>query len=186
MHKVKFATGRHGQLLGYIAGIPCVLARADSQAAAGETWLVEVTGTNPRRTLAYVRAVRPFRNTPEDRRTVMHPHVDFRTGTVRLGHRFVFPVEHTIYAQMWDDYRTLTENMHAVIIRGDRAIRWHKKGKPPEVLPLARFATKYRRQPLLGDSADIERFLANLEDLRREAIEEARRKKLKGQEVLGL
>jgi len=186
MHKVKFVAGRYEQLVGYIAGIPCVLAQGPREAAPGETWLVELTGTNARRTVAYVRAVRPFRDTAEDRRAVVYPRVDFRTGTVRLGGRFVFPVEHTLYAQVWEDYKLLAENVHAVIIRGDRAVRWHKKGKPPEVLPLARFATKYRRQPLLGEPADIERFLANLEELRNEAIGEARRRRVKEQELLSL
>lgn len=187
MQKVKFVAGRYEQLVGYIAGIPCVPNGGESQPMAGETWLVEIMGTNARRTMAYVRAVRPWQGTAEDRRAVVHAHVDFRDGTLKFLSRFTFPIEHTLYAQLWEDYKLLTANMNAVIIRGDQAIRWSRKGKPPEVLPLQRFATKYRRQPLLGEPNDIHHFLANLEDLRSKTIEEARRRKDKErQDILSM
>jgi len=184
MQKMRFVTSRHGQLVGYIAGIPCILDEDSPRPGSGETWLVELTGTNAARTHAYVRAVRPWRGTPEDRRAVLHAHVDFRNGIVRFRSHFVFPMSHTSYAQTWKDYQLLAENIHAVIIRGDKAIRWNRRGKPPQVLPLSRFATKYKRQPLLGDPADIAYFQANLEVLRAKAIEEAKRRNEKmGREV---
>ncbi|MDA8334546.1 MAG: hypothetical protein M0Z41_06060 [Peptococcaceae bacterium] len=176
MQKVKFATGRYEQLVGYIAGIPCVPGRSASLPRAGETWLVEITGSNAAKTVAYVRAVRPWQGTPEDHRAVVHAHADFRDGTLKFRGRFAFPLKHTVYAQLWEDYRLLAENIHAVIIRGDKAIRWNRQGGPPQVLPLQRFATKYKRQRLLGEPDDVDYFLTNLEALRAKTIEDARRR----------
>ncbi|HUW65049.1 MAG TPA: hypothetical protein VMW83_10210 [Spirochaetia bacterium] len=187
MQKVKFVADRYEQLVGHVAGIPCILESGASQPRAGETWLVEMTRTNARRTVAYVKAVRPWQGTPEDRRAVVHAHVDFHDGTLKFLRSITFPVEHTLYAQLWKDYQLLMANMNAVIIRGDKAIRWNKKGKPPHALPLQRFATKYKNQPLIGEPGDIRYFLANLEDLRNKTIEEARRRRAKeGPEVLSV
>ncbi|HUW66407.1 MAG TPA: hypothetical protein VMW83_17250 [Spirochaetia bacterium] len=179
MLKVKFVVGLYGRLMGHIAGIQCLLEDCTAQPKAGETWLVKITGTNARRTMLYVRAVHPWQDRPEDRRAIVQVRVDFRDGMIKFPHRFAFPAEHTLYAQLWEDYKLLTDNMNAVIIRGDKAIRWNKKGKPPQVLPLHRFATKYRHQPLLGKPDDIDHFLANLDDLRNESIESARKRRSK-------
>lgn len=176
MYKIKFLVGRCEGLAGSIAGIPCILDECTPEPKAGETWLVEITRTNARRTVLYVRPVRPWNDTQEDHRAVVHAHVDFHNGTVRFLNRFTFPVELTRYAQLWEDYNQLASNMNVVIIKGDKAVRWNKKGKPPQVLPLSSFATKYRRQPLLGEPKDVSRFLANLEDLRSYTIENARRR----------
>lgn len=174
LQKVKFVVGRDGRLVGSIAGIPCIVDSRISEPKAGETWLVEITRTSSRRTLFYVRPVRQWMDTPEDRRSVVHAHVDYRNGTVCFHNRFVLPIEKTTYAKLWDDYNLLVDNVTAVIIKGDTAVRWNKKGKPPQVLPLHRFATKYRRQPLLGEPKDIHRFLANLEELRSQTIQSTR------------
>ncbi|HUW65295.1 MAG TPA: hypothetical protein VMW83_11515 [Spirochaetia bacterium] len=176
MYKIKFLVGRCEGLAGSIAGIPCILDECTPEPKAGETWLVEITRTNARRTVLYVRPVRPWNDTQEDRRAVVHAQVDFHNGTVKFLNRVTFPVEITRYAQLWEDYRMLSDSTNAVIIKGDKAVRWNKKGKPPQVLPLHRFATKYKRQPLLGESKDIRRFLTNLEDLRGYTIESARRR----------
>lgn len=177
MYKIKFIVGQSKRLTGSIAGIPCILDDSTSKPKAGETWLVEITKTNISRTVLYVRPVRPWKGTPEDRQAVVHVHVDFHTGTVKLHNGFMFRIELTQFVNPWGDYKVLSDNMNAVIIKDDKAIRWNKRGKPPQVLTLDRFATKYKRQPLLGDPDAVHRFLANLEDLRSCAIESARSKK---------
>lgn len=187
MQKIKFTAGRSGQLTGHIAGIPCVLEPGPANPAAGETWLIEITKVNVAKTFAHVRAIRRWKGTPEDRRAIAHAHVDFREGTLKLSSRFTFPMQQTFYAQTWNDYRTLADNMNAVIIRGDKAIRWSRKGRPPQVMPLRRFATKYKNQPLIGEPADIDSFLTNLDTLRIKTVEDARmRKSLLSLEVNGV
>ena len=83
----------------------------------------------------------------------------------------------TPYTGAWEDYRVLSQNTNAVIIRKGYAIRWKKKGKLPEKLPLHRFATKYKRQPLLGDPDEINAFLSNIELYIAQAIRESKKKK---------
>lgn len=176
MQKVTFVTSYQGRLTGYIAGVPYFLVDKGSDAKVGETWLIEITKINANRTAVYIRAIRPWRGTPEDCRSIFHPHVDFRSGVVKLLNHYNFPIEHTLYAQLWGDYKLLSKNTNSVIIRGDKAIRWNSKGKPPHVVPLNRFATKYKNQPLLGTSKDIHYFSTNLEEFRNMAIEYARKR----------
>lgn len=174
---------RYGQLAGHIAGIPCILEDYSGQPHIGETWLVKITRTNAYRTMLYVEAIRPWQDTPDDNHAVTHVHLDFHDGTVKFLSRFVFPMEHSIYAQLWESYKLLADNMNAVIIKGNnKAIRWNKKGAPPQV-PLHRFATKYKNQPLLGDHNDINYFLANLDKLRQKTIAEARNKGVKASDI---
>lgn len=180
MHKVTFTNNSHGRLTGYIVGIPCVPEGGGTKPQADETWLVEITKVNARRTLVFVRAVRPWRDTSEDRQAIVHANVDFHNGVVKFLDRWSFPIKHTLHARLWEDYKLLSDNMNAVIIRDGKAILWNRKGKRPYILPLPRFATKYKNQLLLGKSEDIGHFLANLETFRSSAIEHAQKRKKQG------
>lgn len=103
---------------------------------------------------------------------------DFRNGVLFFHGGVSFPLDRTIYARAWEDYQILAANTNAVIIREGMAIRWRKKGKPPEELPLVRFATKYKRQPLLGAPEEVEDFVNSLALLVARAVEEAKRKRV--------
>jgi hypothetical protein len=80
----------------------------------------------------------------------------------------------------------LLYNNNAVIIYPGIAVRWRKKGKPPEELPLYRFATKYKQQPLLGAQEDIDCFLKSLNRLIAQAVKEAQLKKVVASREIGL
>lgn len=178
MHKVTFVAGRLGNVIGYISNVICLPEKNGPRPEAGEAWLVEITGKKPGSNVMFVRPVRLWRGSLKDYEAVSRGEPDFKRGVVRYFGNACFPVEKTRYAGLWRDYLLLSENMHGVIIRKNTAVRWNKKGKPPEVMPLHRFATKYKRQPLLGKPEDIQIFLKSLEDLRKRAVEEARQKAL--------
>lgn len=90
---------------------------------------------------------------------------------------FSFPLDKTSYARLWDDYQVLLSNANSVIIHRGIAVRWRKKGKPPEEMTLCHFATKYKQQPLIGVKEDVECFLSSLNHLIAQAIEESQMKK---------
>lgn len=142
----------------------------------GETWLVDVVQVISRRCLC-VRLVRRWRGTLADYESVQKGYPDFRKGVLSFHGGVSFPLKETRYARLWEDYQVLAANPNAVIIRDGKAIRWRKKGRPPEEMPLHRFATKYKRQPLLGAKEEIDCFLHALETLVAQAVEEAGRKK---------
>lgn len=176
MHKVTFVSGRLGNVIGHISNVICLPEKNGPRPEAGETWLVEITGKKPGSNVMFVRQIRLWKGSLRDYEAVSRGEPDFHRGVVRYFGNACFPVEKTRYAGLWCDYQLLSVNMHGVIIRRDTAVRWNKKGKPPEVLPLHRFATKYKRQPLLGDPEDIEMFLNSLGDLKKRAVDEARQK----------
>lgn len=105
---------------------------------------------------------------------------DFAKGVLSLRGGVSYPLNMTNYARAWEDYQVLSNNTNAVIIRKGYAVRWRKKGKPPQELPLHRFATKYKRQTLLGSAEDIENFLNNLDAYVAKAIKESQKKRNNG------
>lgn len=142
----------------------------------GETWLVDMIQRISARSL-YVRLVRRWRGLLSDYEATQKGQPDFRKGVLVFRGGISFPLSETAYAGVWGDYQVLSENNNAVIIRGGKAIRWRKKGKPPEEMPLYRFSTKYKRQTLLGTREEVDDFLNSLESLVASAVEEARNKR---------
>jgi hypothetical protein len=176
MQKVTFVRGRLGNVIGSISSMVCLPEKSGPQPEAGETWLVEISGKKPGGNVILVRPIRLWKGSIRDYEAVSRGEPDFKQGLVRYFGNVCFPVEKTRYAGLWRDYLLLSENMHGVIIHNDTAVRWNKKGKPPQVMLLHQFATKYKRQPLLGEPRDIEMFLNSLEELKRRAVAEARQK----------
>jgi hypothetical protein len=142
----------------------------------GEIWLVDIARRISARSV-YVRLVRRWQGLLADYEATQKGQPDFRKGVLVFRGGVSFPLSETAYAGVWGDYQVLSENNNAVIIRGGKAIRWRKKGKPPEEMPLYRFSTKYKRQTLIGDREEIEEFLDSLEALVARAVEEARNKR---------
>lgn len=142
----------------------------------GETWIVDTAQRISAYSL-YVRLIRRWRGLLMDYEDTQKGQPDFRKGVLLFHDGVSFPLSETIYATAWEDYQVLSANPNAVIIREGMVIRWRKKGKPPEELPLYRFSTKYKRQPLLGAREEIEDFLNSLELLVEQVVEESRKKR---------
>jgi hypothetical protein len=143
----------------------------------GETWIVDIANRISTRSL-YVKLVRRWKGLLTDYESIQKGQPDFRKGLLVFRDGVSFPLSDTSYARLWEDYLVLFANTNAVIIRQGTAVRWRKKGKPPEELPLYRFATKYKHQPLLGDREDVDCFLSSIERLIAQAIEESKLKKM--------
>ncbi len=143
----------------------------------GETWIVDIANRISTRSL-YVKLVRRWKGLLTDYESIQKGQPDFRKGLLVFRDGVSFPLSNTSYARLWEDYLVLFANINAVIIRQGTAVRWRKKGKPPEELPLYRFATKYKHQPLLGDREDVDYFLSSIGRLTAQAIEESRLKKM--------
>lgn len=143
----------------------------------GETWLVDIVQRISARSLR-VKLIRRWRGLLSDYESIQKGQPDFRKGVLSFHGGVSFPLKNTIYARAWEDYQVLAADTNAVIIREGMAIRWRKKGKPPEELPLVRFATKYKRQPLLGASEEVEDFVNSLELLVARAVVEANKKRV--------
>lgn len=156
----------------------CVPLPGDSQPKAGEEWLVDIAHKKPGRPLC-VKLVRRWRGLLADYQAIQKGQPDFRNGLLHFKGRVhaAFPLEETEYAAAWRDYQALLENTNAVIIRNGLAIRWRKKGKPPVEMTLEQFATKYKRQPLLGVRQEIEDFLNSLDLLVAQAVERSKKKR---------
>lgn len=155
----------------------CIPMPGGIQPELGETWIVDKTQRISTSSL-YVRLVRQWRGLISDYESIQKGQPDFRRGLLVFKEGASFPLGETAYARLWDDYQMLLSNNNAVIIHPGFAVRWRKKGKPPEELPLYRFATKYKQQPLLGDQEDIDYFLKSLNRLIAQAVEESQLKKV--------
>lgn len=142
----------------------------------GETWIVDIADRISTR-LLYVKLIRRWEGLLPDYEAVQKGQPDFRKGLLVFRDGVSFPLSATSYAKVWEDYSALLTNTNAVIIRRETAVRWRKKGKPPEELPLYRFATKYKQQPLLGDKKDVDYFLSSLGRLIARAVEESKLRK---------
>ncbi|MCL6634416.1 MAG: hypothetical protein K6T29_01435 [Peptococcaceae bacterium] len=142
----------------------------------GEAWIVETAQVLSPRCL-YVRLIRRWRGFLADYEAIQKGQPDFIRGVLSFRGGVSFPLSETRYARLWEDYQVLAANPNAVIIRDGKAVRWRKKGKPPEEMPLYRFSTKYKRQPLLGNPEEIRQFLNAREKFMAQVIEEAARKK---------
>lgn len=163
----------------------CIPMPGGIQPKLGETWIVDKMQRISAR-LLYVRLVRPWRGLIADYESIQKGQPDFRRGLLVFKDGYSFPLEKTAYARLWEDYQMLLVNNNAVIIRPGIAVRWRKKGKPPEEMPLYRFATKYKQQPLLGAEEDIESFLESLYRLIAQAVEESKLKKVTVSQEIGL
>lgn len=163
----------------------CIPMPGRVQPKLGETWIVDKTQRISTRSL-YVRLVRQWRGLISDYESIQKGQPDFRRGLLVFKDGFSFPLEETAYARLWNDYRVLLSNNNAVIIHPGIAVRWRKKGKPPEELPLYRFATKYKQQPLIGAKKDIDYFLNSLNHLIAQAVEESQMKKMVASSEIGL
>jgi len=142
----------------------------------GETWIVDIADRISTRSL-YVKLVRRWKGLLPDYEAIQKGQPDFRRGLLVFRDGVSFPLSETSYARLWEDYLVLLANTNAVIIYQGTAVRWRKKGKPPEELPLHRFATKYKHQPLLGAKEDVDYFLDSLGCLIAQAIQESQLKK---------
>ena len=154
----------------------CIPVPGGNMPKLGETWVVDVVNKVSRRSF-HVKLVRKLKSFPSDYKYLQKGQPDFEKGVLSFKKGISYPLSMTAYARAWEDYQILSNNTNAVIIREGCAIRWRKKGKPPEELPLHRFATKYKRQPLLGEPEDIENFLNNLDLYVAKAIMESKRKR---------
>lgn len=155
----------------------CIPLPGGESPKMGETWIVDIAKRISARSL-YVKLIRRWKGLLTDYESIQKGQPDFRKGLLVFRDGISFPLSETTYARLWEDYKVLLSNTNAVIIRGGTAVRWRKKGKPPEELPLYRFATKYKQQPLLGTKEDVDYFLSSLGCLIAQAIEESRLKKL--------
>lgn len=163
----------------------CIPMPGEVQPGMGETWIVEKRQRISTR-LLYVRLIRQWRGIIADYESIQKGQPDFRRGLLVFKDGFSFPLGETAYARLWNDYKVLLSNNNAVIIHPGIAVRWRKKGKPPEELPLHRFATKYKQQPLLGNKKDIDYFLGSLNRLIAQAVEESQMKKMVASSEIGL
>jgi len=155
----------------------CVPMPGGSCPKMGETWIVEATRrTN---TLSqHVKLIRRWRGVLSDYELIQKGQPDFRKGVLVFRDGASFPLKETTFAKEWNDYRFLSANTNTVIIRSGKAIRWKKKGKPPEEMPLHRFATKYKNQRLSGSREEIEYFLNSHGQLVAQAVEESKNKRM--------
>lgn len=176
MFKVTFNVPHGAVIAGNTPQGLCIPRPGGILPKMGETWIVDTAQRISAYSL-YVRLIRQWRGLLSDYECIQKGQPDFRRGVLSFRGGVSFPLRETVYAGAWEDYQVLSANLNAVIIRGGMAIRWRKKGKPPEELPLYRFATKYKRQPLLGAPEEVEGFLNSLELLVKQAIEESRRKR---------
>ncbi|BAF60229.1 MAG: hypothetical protein HPY89_01650 [Pelotomaculum sp.] len=178
MFKVTFDIPYRETVAGNTSDGLCIPLPEGIMPKPGETWIVEAVRRISARTY-YVRLIRPWRGLLADYECIQKGNPDFNKGVLCFNDGTSFPLSRTAYARAWEDYQILSSNTNAVIIRDGMAVRWRKKGKPPEEMPLHRFATKYKRQQLLGKQEDIENFLNSLELLVAKAVEESRKKKEK-------
>lgn len=155
----------------------CIPMPGGIQPKSGEAWIVDKTQKISTRSIC-VRLIRQWRGLISDYESIQKGQPDFRRGLLVFRDGFSFPLAETAYARLWHDYQVLLSNNNAVIIHPGIAVRWRKKGKPPEELPLYRFATKYKQQPLLGAKEDIDFFLNSLKRLIAQAVEESEMKKV--------
>ncbi|MFX4261921.1 hypothetical protein ACOBQJ_06940 [Pelotomaculum propionicicum] len=163
----------------------CIPEPSGIQPKLGETWIVDKTRRISTRSF-YIRLVRQWRGLISDYESIQKGQPDFRRGMLVFRDGISFPLAETAYARLWEDYKALLSNNNAVIIHPGIAVRWRKKGKPPEELPLYRFATKYKQQPLLGAKGDIDYFLKSLNRLIAQAVEESQLKKAMASSEIGL
>lgn len=163
----------------------CIPMPGGYQPELGETWIVDKAKGISTRSL-YVKLVRQWRGLISDYESIQKGQPDFRRGLLVFREGISFPLGSSAYARLWDDYQLLLSNTNAVIIHRGIAVRWRKKGKPPEELPLYRFATKYKQQPLIGAKEDIDYFLSSLKCLISQAVEESQMKKSLASSEIGL
>lgn len=154
----------------------CIPEPGGIQPKLGEAWIVDKTRRISTRSF-YVKLIRKWRGLISDYESIQKGQPDFRRGLLVFRDGTSFPLSETAYARLWEDYKALLDNNNAVIIHSGIAVRWRKKGKPPEEMPLYRFATKYKQQPLLGAKEDIDYFLKSLHRLIAQAVEESQLKK---------
>lgn len=176
MFKVTFNVPHGSEIAGNCPQGFCIPVPGGNLPKMGETWIVDTAQRISAYSL-YVRLIRRWRGLLMDYEDTQKGQPDFRKGVLLFNGKVSFPLCETIYATAWDDYQVLSANPNAVIIREGLAIRWRKKGKPPEELPLYRFATKFKRQPLLGAPEEVEDFLNSLEMLVGQVIDESRKKR---------
>lgn len=176
MFKVAFNIQYSDTVAGDSSQGLCIPIPGGPQPKLGETWIVDkeqMISTRP----IYVKLVRLWRGLISDYESIQKGHPDFRKGLLVFKEGFSFPLDKTAYARLWDDYQVLLSNANSVIIHRGIAVRWRKKGKPPEEMTLCHFATKYKQQPLIGVKEDVECFLSSLNHLIAQAIEESQMKK---------
>jgi hypothetical protein len=185
IYLVRFKTGRNGNIFTEIGEWICFPNSEGPQPKPGETWLVEIikpAAQSNQNNIRHLRLVQQLNGILTDKKgetgkiigKKMVGRIDLKSGVLCFsgnnGYQTTLPLENTKYSSIWNDYKFLLDNPNAVIIRDGKAILWRKKGKFPKIMPLARFATKYKRQTLVGDQEQVDYFLKSLKELRDQVI----------------